>query len=44
MNESNMGRSCDTYGFCGTPERNVPLGRVKCSWDANTKMFVKEIR
>lgn len=44
MYESKMGRSCDTYGFCGRPERSVTLGRVKCSWDDNTKIFVKKIR
>ena len=44
MNESKKGRSCDRYGFCGRPETSVPLGRVKCSWENNTKICVKEIR
>ena len=29
MNYSKMGRSWDTYGFCGRPEGNVLIGRVK---------------
>jgi len=30
--------------FGGRLEGNVPLGRVQCSWEENTKMRVKEIR
>ena len=30
--------------FGGRPEGTVPLGKVKCSWEDNTKMCVKEIR
>jgi len=44
MNESKMGRSCDTYGFCGRPEGNVPIGRVNCSWEDIAKMCVMDIR
>jgi hypothetical protein len=45
-----MGRACSTQGekrnayriFVGRPEGKRPLGRYKCRWEDNIKLYLKE--
>jgi hypothetical protein len=42
-----MGRACSTYGeeakYVGKPVVKTPLERLKCKWEDNIKMDLREI-